>query len=138
MISKMTSGSSRKLFLYRTPIDKPVFIFLLVAFFSFLFSPAREAALRGLLYYFITGFMITFLVANSKMNRRSYKAVVKAVAFTTAVVASFGILELFLLKDHMLILGRIFGEAVELGGGSKALEPTLSKGERLDSVGDPV
>lgn len=91
-----------KIHLYHTAINRPIVLFILVGLFSVLFSSQPLVSLRGLLYYLITGFLISFMIINTRISRKLAIRITRIIAFTGIIIVLLGIIDATFLKTQMV------------------------------------
>ena len=98
----MRRSPSDRISLYRTPINLPLACFLLLSLASAAFAApeARVQAVRGAVYYLITGFMVLLAIVNGTFTRSFARSAVSAVALTSVAISAVGILEV-VFADYM-------------------------------------
>ena len=79
--------------LYRTPLNTPIAMFLLLALCSAFSSQAPLQAMRGSAYYLITGFIVTLAIINGTFTKAFVRNAISAVALTSLTISLVGILE---------------------------------------------
>ena len=79
--------------LYRTPLNTPIAVFLLLALTSAFLSEAPLQAVRGAAYYLITGFIVTIAIINGTFTKAFVRSAISAVALTSLTISLVGILE---------------------------------------------
>jgi lipopolysaccharide/colanic/teichoic acid biosynthesis glycosyltransferase len=84
--------------LYRTPLNTPIAVFLLLALGSAFLSEAPLQAMRGAAYYLITGFIVTLAIINGTFTKSFVRSAISAVALTSLTISMVGILEVALAE----------------------------------------
>lgn len=107
---------SDRINIYRTPLNTPIAVFLLLSLISALMSAAPLQAARGSAYYLITGFVVMLAIINGTFTKSFVRSAVSAVALTSLTISAVGILEV------------AFGDYL-------SASPTLSNGLGMSSVG---
>lgn len=79
--------------IYRTPLNTPIAVFLLLSLISALMSAAPLQATRGAAYYLITGFVVTLAIIHGTFTKSFVRSAVSAVALTSLAISTVGILE---------------------------------------------
>jgi hypothetical protein len=89
-----------RLFLYSLPLYLPMGAFIVFSFAATVFSPDPGQALRGVVYYSVTGFLIALAIANSQITRRFVRQATSVVAATAVAISTIGLLKL-LVMDYL-------------------------------------
>lgn len=105
--------------LYRTPLNLPIAMFLLLSLASAFLSDSPVQAIRGATYYLITGFIVMLAVVNGTFTRRFVRSAIAAVALTSVAISSIGLLEL-LVSDYLPV-GSVLRRELASGGVSSTL-----------------
>lgn len=84
---------SDRINIYRTPLNTPIAVFLLLSLASALLSQAPLQATRGSAYYLITGFIVTLAIINGTFTKSFVRSAISAVALTSLAISAAGILE---------------------------------------------
>lgn len=84
---------SDRINVYRTPLNTPIAVFLLLSLASALMSQAPLQATRGSAYYLITGFIVMLAIINGTFTKSFVRSAISAVALTSLAISSVGILE---------------------------------------------
>jgi len=95
---------SDRISIYRSPLNLPIAIFLLLALVSAFQSAAPIQAVRGAAYHLITGFIVLLAIINGTFTRSFVRSAVSAVALTSVALCAVGILEL-ILADYFPTTG---------------------------------
>ncbi len=90
-----------RLQIYRTPLNLPIAVFLLLAMVSALASDAPAQAIRGAAYYLITGFVVMLAIVNGTFTRKFAYRAINAVALVSVIISTIGIMEL-VLADYLM------------------------------------
>ena len=112
---------SDRLQIYRTPLNLPIAVFLLLALASAFTSNAPAQATRGAAYYLITGFVVMMAIVNGTFNRRFVYRAINAVALISVAISALGIIEL-VLADFLAPTG---AHRLGLGVSSLGISSTL-------------
>ena len=84
---------SERLSLYATPLYLPMSAFFLCSLITAYFSFDGAQALRGAVYYLVTGFLFALSIANSHVTRRFIRSALTVVAATAMVLSAIGLFE---------------------------------------------
>jgi lipopolysaccharide/colanic/teichoic acid biosynthesis glycosyltransferase len=87
-----------KLYLYRTSLNIPLLSFFIMTLTMSYFAAQPYLALRGAVYYAVSGFMITLLIINGETTQRFIKNTTRTVALLTVIVSLVGLFELFVIQ----------------------------------------
>ncbi|MBM4267270.1 MAG: sugar transferase [Deltaproteobacteria bacterium] len=98
-----------KISLYRTPLNLPIAIFLLLSLASAFLSESPVQAVRGATYYLITGFIVMLAVINGTFTRRFVRSSVTAVALISVAISALGLFEMvvadYIPRDSRALVG---------------------------------
>ncbi len=87
-------AESDRIVLYRTPMMLPMATFTAVALVSAALSEYHYQAVRGALYYVVTGFLITSGIVNGTFTRHLVERAVQVIAISAFGISVVGIVEL--------------------------------------------
>jgi len=107
---------SHRLYLYRTPTNRPMVCFVLFSLLAGLFGGDLAARLRDIAYFTASGFFLYLLVVSGEITETFATRATRVVALAAVVVAILGILEV-VLETHV-------ASAVE-GAGAPRITATL-------------
>jgi lipopolysaccharide/colanic/teichoic acid biosynthesis glycosyltransferase len=85
---------SHRLYLYRTPTNRPILAFILFCVASGLLAGDLVPRLRDASYFTATGFLLVFLVVSGDMSRTFARNATRVVALAAVAMALFGILQI--------------------------------------------
>ena len=94
--------------LYRSPLNLPILLFVLLSAACALFGADRSRALPGSTYYLVTGFLTAFVMLNTLLTPGVIRCSVRVIALSSAVISLLGLFEMFLANN-----GARAGEALE-------------------------
>ena len=124
-------GRSNTIYVYYTVLDRPVLLFLLCGLVSSVLSDHVFLSLRGTIYYGITGFVISFIIINTRISGGLSKRAAQVIALISVGIACIGMLE--------LIGSRFFDETG--AGAASAYTAILQESTDLrisSTLGNPV
>jgi lipopolysaccharide/colanic/teichoic acid biosynthesis glycosyltransferase len=81
--------------LYRSPINVPIALFIVVSLLSATFAEQSLLSLQGSAYYAVTGFLTAFLIVNTLATTVFITWTVRVIALTSAVISLLGLFETF-------------------------------------------
>jgi lipopolysaccharide/colanic/teichoic acid biosynthesis glycosyltransferase len=81
--------------LYRSPINLPIVLFVIVNVVSAALAEHPTLALRGSSYYVVTGFLTAFVIVNTLATTPFITWTVRVIALTSAVISLLGLFETF-------------------------------------------
>jgi len=84
--------------LYRSPINLPIALFVLVTLASTALADRPLVALRGATYYAVTGFLTAFVIVNTLATTTFITWIARVVALTSAVISLLSLFETFALN----------------------------------------
>jgi lipopolysaccharide/colanic/teichoic acid biosynthesis glycosyltransferase len=93
-----------KLHIYHTPLNLPMIAFFLFTTATSYFALQPFSALRGSLYYPITGFLIVFLLINGHTTQQFVANIRRTIAIIAVSVSSVGLFEIFLTHHSAIAL----------------------------------
>ena len=102
---------SHRLYLYRTPTNRPILVFILFCLASGLFAGDLVPRVRDAAYFTATGFLLVFLVVSGDMSRTFARNATRLIALAAVVMALFGILQIVVDTQS----GRAIGDASARG-----------------------
>jgi len=91
-----------KLYLYRSPLNLPMLLFFALSLITSCFALQPLTALRGSVYYAVTGFLIVLLIVNGNITSRFIKTTTRTVAILTVMVSFVGLFELFVFHHSFV------------------------------------
>jgi lipopolysaccharide/colanic/teichoic acid biosynthesis glycosyltransferase len=110
-----------RLVLYRTPLMLPMAAAFGVALVSAALSPHHYQAIRGALYYVVTGFLITSGIVNGTFTRLLVERAMQVIALGAVSVSAVGIIELAMAvgpRADTLVAGWLAGPGITATLGS--------------------
>src|SRR5213593_4027690 len=87
---------AHRLYLYRTPTNRPMVCFVLFSALAGLFGGDLLPRLRDVAYFSASGFLLVFLVVSGEVNDRFVVRATRVVALAAVAVSLLGILEIAL------------------------------------------
>lgn len=93
---------AHRMYLYRSSVYLPMIGFTVSGLISAWFSPASETAMRGSIYYLVTGFLFVLGPQNTKLSSGFIRSVATVISLACGILALVGLGELALMKHSML------------------------------------
>ncbi|MBI3248593.1 MAG: sugar transferase [Deltaproteobacteria bacterium] len=93
---------AHRMYLYRSSVYLPMIGFTVSGLISAWFSPASETAMRGAIYYLVTGFFFVLGPQNTKLSSGFIRSVATVISFACGILALVGLGELALMKHSLL------------------------------------
>jgi hypothetical protein len=109
----------RHVSLYRSPINVPILLFVALMGLSTAFAPDPALAVRGSLYYVITGLLTAFVIVNTVGTTGFVTCTVRVIALSSVIVSLLGFFEMFVVNQA---LGEPSTSAMSAASGPSALD----------------
>ncbi len=93
---------AHRMYLYRSSVYLPMIAFTVSSLMSAWFSPASETAMRGAIYYLVTGFLFVLGPQNTKLSGGFIRSVATVISLACGLLALAGLGELALMKHSLL------------------------------------
>lgn len=87
-----------QLSLYRCPLNLPILLFILLNLGAAMVWEDPYRALRGSVYFVVTGFLTAFVIVNTLATTAFIKWAVRIIGLTSAVISGIGLLKIFLVN----------------------------------------
>jgi lipopolysaccharide/colanic/teichoic acid biosynthesis glycosyltransferase len=84
--------------LYRVPLNRPLFLFIVLSAVSAYFSGNLNESLQRAGYYLVTGFLMAFVIVNSLATRGFIFLTTRVIALTSVVMSILGVFQIFLFN----------------------------------------
>jgi lipopolysaccharide/colanic/teichoic acid biosynthesis glycosyltransferase len=120
---------SHRLCLYRSHIYLPMMGFTAVGLLSASLSADPETAIRGTIYYVVTGFLMTLGLLNTKLSSKFIHSVATVIGLACGVLSLVGLAKLALMKQSVLATAAIEVESSALW----AMKATFANANVLSS-----
>lgn len=121
---------SERLALYAAPLYLPMSIFFFCSLIAAYFSFDVIQALRGAVYYLVTGFLFALSIVNSKVTRRFISSAMSVVAMAAVVISAIGLLKL-LVFEYLTTTEAAFFPGANLFQSTQGISGTFSSPEAL-------
>jgi lipopolysaccharide/colanic/teichoic acid biosynthesis glycosyltransferase len=87
-----------RLSLYRCPLNLPILFFILLNLLAAMVWEDPYRAIRGSVYYVVTGFLTAFVIVNTLATTAFITWAVRIIGLTSAVISGIGLLQIFLVN----------------------------------------
>ena len=84
--------------LYRVPLNRPLFLFLLLSGLSAFASEDAQYTLQRSGYYIVTGFLVAFVIVNSLATKNFILLTTRVIALTSVLMSVLGLFQIFLFN----------------------------------------
>ena len=89
---------SAQVALYRVPLNRPLFLFLLLSGLSAVASEDAQYTLQRSGYYIVTGFLVAFVIVNNLATKNFILLTTRVIALTSVIMSVLGLFQIFLFN----------------------------------------
>jgi lipopolysaccharide/colanic/teichoic acid biosynthesis glycosyltransferase len=89
--------------LYRSPLNVPIFLFIILSIVPAFFAEDPSRALPASTYYLVTGFLTAFVTLNTLLTSGFVRWTVRVIALTSAFISLLGLFQIFLTNHGVAV-----------------------------------
>jgi lipopolysaccharide/colanic/teichoic acid biosynthesis glycosyltransferase len=96
--------------LYRVPLNRPLFLFLVLSGISAFFSEDLQYTVQRAGYYVVTGFLVAFVIVNSLATKGFILLTARVIALTSVMMSVLGLFQIFLFNYTVAVAASLSTE----------------------------